>query len=119
MAFTFNTLFKTFLILLSQACVTSAALTNVTVDDTLGDLVTGLQVSYAPSGGWSPGQNCTDCTAQPNASQMLFNTWHDSSYFPNVDDAEGLSFTATITFTGLFHLLSCSIGLSLLTSFRV
>lgn len=117
MVFTFYTLFKLFLVLLIQIHVISAVLTNVTVDDTLGDLSTGLQVSYTPSDGWTPGQNCTNCTAHPEPTQMLFNTWHDTSFFPNVDDSEGLSFTATITFNGLSHLFNESLMLCLANRF--
>lgn len=80
----------------------SAALVNVTVDDTFGDPSTGKQVVYSPQGAWQPGQFCTTCTAHPDKSLAFNGTWHDSTF----NDA-GLPGTtqlpvATFSFVGAF-----------------
>ncbi|OJT13238.1 hypothetical protein TRAPUB_10257 [Trametes pubescens] len=58
----------------------SAALVNVTIDDTFGDESNGNQITYEPSTLWNVGQNCTGCTAHPDPALALKGTWHDSTY---------------------------------------
>lgn len=59
-----------------------ARISNVTIDDTLGDEVTGQIPQYAPDG-WIArsvsGAPCDLCTAQPDATRIYKGTWHDRS----------------------------------------
>ncbi|TFK57566.1 hypothetical protein OE88DRAFT_1641182 [Heliocybe sulcata] len=57
-------------------------LTNVTVDDTDGDSLTGAQVSYSPADAWNVGQECVGCTAHPDPNQTYMGTWHDTTFIP-------------------------------------
>ena len=85
--------------LLPQA---SAALVNVTVDDTYGDPFTGNPIIYQPQGAWQPGQSCSTCTAHPDKSLAFNGTWHDSTFNDaSLPDAVQLPI-ATFSFTGAF-----------------
>jgi hypothetical protein len=53
---------------------------NVTVDDQGVDPASKSAVSY--SSGWSTGQTCPGCEAQPDAKQAYEGTWHDTTYDP-------------------------------------
>ncbi|EJD35777.1 hypothetical protein AURDEDRAFT_175174 [Auricularia subglabra TFB-10046 SS5] len=59
----------------------SARIVNVTIDDTLGDDLTGQKPFY--SAGWTPrsvaGPPCPDCKANPDPTLVLDGTWHDRS----------------------------------------
>ncbi|EPQ61026.1 hypothetical protein GLOTRDRAFT_90333 [Gloeophyllum trabeum ATCC 11539] len=78
-----------------------AALVNVTVDDTNGDLVTGVPVVYSPPQAWNIGQNCTGCTAKPDPAQVYMGTWHDATFVPTTSDSasEGI-ISLTVPFNG-------------------
>ena len=57
------------------------AVQNITIDDQLGDGVTGQQVSYSPeTGAWAQGATCTGCALKPDPDLTFDNTWHDSTY---------------------------------------
>lgn len=60
---------RAFLLLLFLSTA-MGTLVNVTIDDTLGDLKTGAQVTYLPSGGWKSGTTCQTC---PVSSQLVAN----------------------------------------------
>ncbi|KAH9850678.1 hypothetical protein C2E23DRAFT_759957, partial [Lenzites betulinus] len=86
----------------------SAALVNVTIDDTFGDESNGIQVAYEPPSQWNVGQDCTGCTAHPNP-QLAFNgTWHDSTYNDtrNNDPSIAVS-TAAVQFEGVAVYVFC------------
>lgn len=53
---------------------------NVTLDDQNGDPETGRLVVYQPEDLWTQGESCTQCTIQPDKSQVYDNTWHDSTF---------------------------------------
>ncbi|KAH9891100.1 hypothetical protein C8Q73DRAFT_651697 [Cubamyces lactineus] len=57
----------------------SAALVNVTIDDTYGDPINGAQVTYEPLDAWNVGQSCTACTAHPDPTLAHNGTWHDGT----------------------------------------
>ncbi|RPD58421.1 hypothetical protein L227DRAFT_505389 [Lentinus tigrinus ALCF2SS1-6] len=87
----------------------SAALVNVTIDDTFGDPTTGNQIVYDPPGVWKVGQNCSDCTAQPDRSQLVNGTWHDGT-FSAIDENGNVSnqlLTAAVTFQGVAVYVYC------------
>ncbi|KAJ7591639.1 hypothetical protein C8J56DRAFT_936067 [Mycena floridula] len=63
---------------------------NVTIDDTVGNLIT-----YFPTGAWSEGAKCTDCTSKLDPSLTYMRTWRDTSQFGNTPNI-----TATVTFAG-------------------
>ncbi|OBZ79811.1 hypothetical protein A0H81_00318 [Grifola frondosa] len=75
-----------------------ADLVNVTIDDTLGDALTGEQFTYFPSASWNIGQNCSGCTAHPNPSDIYLNSWHDGT--ANGVGDPGQILTASVSFTG-------------------
>ncbi|KAI0713167.1 hypothetical protein C8T65DRAFT_645758 [Cerioporus squamosus] len=61
---------------------------NRTIDDELGDVVTGLQPLYSPDSVWNQGAQCTRCTIKPDVSQTFDSTWHDATYSPGQADVE-------------------------------
>lgn len=72
------------LVLLSFVLTSGAALVNVTVDDTLGDLQTGRKPSY--SGTWFSSSNCSVieldnpfCGLNLDNSSLLNGTWMGSA----------------------------------------
>lgn len=72
------------LVLLSFVFTSGAALVNVTVDDTLGDLLTGRKPSY--SGTWFSSSNCSVieldnpfCGLNLDNSSLLNGTWMGSA----------------------------------------
>ncbi|EPT00112.1 hypothetical protein FOMPIDRAFT_1080825, partial [Fomitopsis schrenkii] len=68
---------------------------NRTIDDTYGDLVTQLQVTY--SNNWHAGQTCGVCAVSPSQAQAYAGTWHDTtSDNPNSTTLH----TATLQFNG-------------------
>ncbi|KAI0829009.1 hypothetical protein BC628DRAFT_1189015 [Trametes gibbosa] len=74
------------LIVLSLAIRTvRSLLVNRTIDDQLGDSVTGVQPVYAPEGGWALGSGCTTCNIHPglvDLAQAFDSTWHDTTHHP-------------------------------------
>lgn len=83
---------------LSPSFAASTKLVNITVDDTEGYAPENLVINYSPAGSWSPGQNCTDCEADVDPSQVNDGTWHDTTYFPDSPPSSPLS--ANLTFDG-------------------
>ncbi|EKM60240.1 uncharacterized protein PHACADRAFT_167655 [Phanerochaete carnosa HHB-10118-sp] len=75
----------------------SSALTNVTVDDQGADPTTTYGISY--TSGWSIGQTCTGCSAQPDPAQAHGGTWHDTTYDPSIE-GRNTPQNATFDFTG-------------------
>ena len=53
---------------------------NRTIDDQLGDAVTGLKPQY--SGEWQQGQSCNSCLIHLDPSHTHNGTWHDATYTP-------------------------------------
>ena len=76
-------------------------LQNVTIDDEYGDFQTGVKPTYLEVGGcgWKQGSKCTDCFAQPDASQAFNGTWHDATYHEEDGNYCGIN----LEFTGKHH----------------
>ena len=88
---------------ISSLFTSVSAQTNVTIDDTNGDEVTGTQITYSPSDGWQTGQDCTTCSAKLDSTETYDGTWHDSTYYPedgSKDQHPGEIISASVTFTG-------------------
>lgn len=73
-----------------------AVLVNRTIDDQLGDPITGIRPTYSPPGNWTQGATCSVCYAQPDRSMVFDGTWHDSTYFVESQ----IPRTITMTFNG-------------------
>jgi len=71
------------------------SISNRTIDDQLGDLVTGVLPSYNPASSWKEGTSCgSACAVHP--LRAFEGTWHDSSQFPNEAPVSvSLNFTGT------------------------
>ena len=83
---------------------------NQTIDDDLGDSLTGLKPRYAPGDGWAQGAECSGCninTRNVDVSRVQDGTWHDSTHHPGDPDR-----VITVAFTGtavyVFHLIANS-----------
>lgn len=75
-----------------------SVLVNRTIDDQLGDKVTGLMPSYTPTDGWTQGNGCGSCFVTLDASQTVDNTWHDETYIPGAAVLPAVD----MTFNGMF-----------------
>ncbi|KZT06235.1 uncharacterized protein LAESUDRAFT_653937 [Laetiporus sulphureus 93-53] len=84
----------------------SAEWVNITIDDTFGDNVNGQQFVYSPDDKWTTGQNCTGCLAHPNASEAFDHSWHDSSFFPEIESSAP---SASVSFNGTAVYVYCII----------
>ncbi len=74
----------------------SPSSSNITIDDSSPDPLTGALIDYGPPGTtWNIGQNCPTCFAQPDPSQPFDGTWHDGTFLPG-----GPVLTASVSFTG-------------------
>ncbi|KAI5116464.1 hypothetical protein M0805_006724 [Coniferiporia weirii] len=70
-------------------------LVNRTIDDQLGDSVTGVLPTYGGNN-WKQGATCTGCFAQPDPSRAFQGTWHDATWTPG-DPSEDIM---TVNFAG-------------------
>ncbi|KAI0651452.1 hypothetical protein C8Q79DRAFT_897976 [Trametes meyenii] len=81
---------------------------NVTIDDTYGDEHTGLPIAYTPTDYWKAGQDCTDCTARPDATRAHESTWRDGTF--NLNNTEGTDIPvlqASVPFDGVAVYVYC------------
>ncbi|KAK0470963.1 hypothetical protein IW261DRAFT_1671730 [Armillaria novae-zelandiae] len=66
--------------------VVSGQLMNHTIDDTLGDEVTGFKVQYSPLNAsapvWKNAMQCADCGIIPDRSSAMNGTWTGATYNP-------------------------------------
>lgn len=90
-----------FLLVFSYLPFIRGDLTNVTIDDTYGDLITHEKAAYTPSDGWAPGP-CDGCHAQPNPNLTFGGTWHDATHHPEDLDTKAIN----LTFKGLHIIFS-------------
>ncbi|KAK0216434.1 hypothetical protein EDD85DRAFT_437593 [Armillaria nabsnona] len=97
-----NTSFFIFVLLPISLCF--AAGKNRTIDDGLGDVVTGLQVEYLPLNGpndtgepfWKHEDQCNGCAILPDRTKAFDETWTATTYFPVVDHMSiGFRFSGT------------------------
>ncbi|KAI0724107.1 hypothetical protein C8Q72DRAFT_858228 [Fomitopsis betulina] len=82
----------------------AAASTNVTIDDTYGDSVTGLRPVY--SAGWNIGQDCSGCAITPDESKAFMGTWHDTTSDSPLDSTN-IPHQVTLTFRGTAIWVHC------------
>ena len=54
-------------------------LANKSIDDTLGDEVTGTIPTYTPGNVWN-GANCRGCSIRPDTGKAYRGTWHETTY---------------------------------------
>ncbi|KAF8877524.1 hypothetical protein BD779DRAFT_107635 [Infundibulicybe gibba] len=89
------------IIIILLARFSTAAWRNQTIDDDLGDSLTGFKVQYAPltdSGGgaiWRTQDNCETCAILPDRAKTYNNTWTSATYF----GGDG-NYTAALRFHG-------------------
>ncbi|EJD35765.1 hypothetical protein AURDEDRAFT_175161 [Auricularia subglabra TFB-10046 SS5] len=80
-------------------------LLNVTIDDTLGDNLSGEKPEYKGKD-WRPrsvgGTPCTVCSAQPDPTFVVNGTWHDQLTFSGEEPA-----TISFTFSGTAVYVFC------------
>lgn len=90
-----------------------ARVSNVTIDDTLGDELTGKIPQHAPEG-WIPrstsGAPCVLCTAQPDATHIYKGTWHDKSTFIQEPTPSTISMSFNGTRIYVYFILFNNIG---------
>ncbi|KAJ7662906.1 hypothetical protein B0H17DRAFT_952938 [Mycena rosella] len=86
-----------------QNCL--SAVSNRTIDDFNGDLITGFMPLYEPQNVWNTDGNCSACFVKPDPSQALDLTWHDSTQKSEGDSPSSV----TIQFTGTAIYLFCII----------
>ncbi|KAH9854312.1 hypothetical protein C2E23DRAFT_726322, partial [Lenzites betulinus] len=102
-------------VLLIAPPTTHGILVNRTIDDQLGDSVTGKQPVYSPADGvWSQGTQCPRCNIKPglvDVEQAFDHTWHDALYRPGNPDV-----VMTATFSGsavyVFNLIGNAVHLT-------
>ncbi|KAK0454181.1 uncharacterized protein EV420DRAFT_1273185 [Desarmillaria tabescens] len=95
--------FFTLLPLLLLNCIVARELFNHTIDDTLGDELTGFQVDYSsasqPSNGselvWKNASHCNDCPVVLDHSLAMNGTWTGVTYYPSLGNT-----TARLSFRG-------------------
>ncbi|KAF8876408.1 hypothetical protein BD779DRAFT_1560519 [Infundibulicybe gibba] len=81
--------------------VANGVLVNQTIDDNLGDSLTGFKVQYAPltapDGGlvWKSQDECDDCAIKPDRASTNNNTWTSATYFGSLGNV-----TAALRFQG-------------------
>ncbi|KAF8877496.1 hypothetical protein BD779DRAFT_107042 [Infundibulicybe gibba] len=78
----------------------NAVLVNQTIDDSLGDSLTGSKVQYSPSTDnrglvWKSQDACDDCAIVPNLAKAHNNTWNSATNFEGFENI-----TATFHFSG-------------------
>jgi len=98
-----------FMLLLSQVLLillagytTKALQVNATIDDELGDSVTGALPVYSPQNVWSRGDECTTCFAKADVQQAFEHTWHDATWYAVSGPQAALSITMPFKGTALY-----------------
>lgn len=109
--------------LLLHAASGHGVLSNRTIDDQRGDIVTGLVPTYNTGNGtygtvnkWNIGQTCLTCTLHPGGGvldpgQAYDGTWHDASRKPGPNDPDvsvRIDFTGTAIY--MYNILVNSLG---------
>jgi len=81
--------------------ITLAAVTNRTIDDTLGDRDTGFRPVFLPPrlGVWE-GSTCAGCAIQPDKAQAFEGTWTAATYQP--EEFESMSIELQFTGTAIY-----------------
>jgi hypothetical protein len=84
-------------LLISIIRIATATQVNRTIDDTLGDSVTGERPTYlsSNSGSWEDA-TCKGCVAQPDPYRAFAGTWTAATYYPLPLSSIGIN----LSFTG-------------------
>ncbi|KAI0793311.1 hypothetical protein C8Q75DRAFT_712891 [Abortiporus biennis] len=88
----------------------SASIFNVTVDDSSPDPLSGAQIVYTPPGIWQAGQNCSNCTARPDPTGAMEQTWHDSYHAQGQPGDPNVVPAITFQFQGTALYVYCILG---------
>ena len=82
-----------------------AASVNHTIDDELGDSVTGIKPVYSPSTSWNQGSTCGVCKIRSNdpidLTQVIQGTWHEAVYLASPSESApsiNISFVGTAVY---------------------
>ena len=82
--------------------IMSSHMVNWSIDDTLGDAVTGTIPTYSPRNFWHEAGSCPGCAIHPDSNMTFCGTWHETTYRfnGNMDDV-----SLEFSFTGIdiFH----------------
>ncbi|KAK7681919.1 hypothetical protein QCA50_014881 [Cerrena zonata] len=70
--------------------------TNRTIDDTLGDLITGIRPVYVPSTGAWNDVTCVGCAINPDTTKAFRGTWNAATYDPSIPEV-----SVQFSFTGI------------------
>ncbi|CCM03339.1 uncharacterized protein FIBRA_05468 [Fibroporia radiculosa] len=81
----------------------SSVSVNRTIDDRLGDPITGLMPIY--NGSWNFGPECPVCIVLPNINKTFDRTWHDCTVYPT----DTAPHTVSLTFNGTAIWVYCVI----------
>lgn len=84
------------------------AATNRTIDDTLGDSVSGVRPNYFPSAGVWEDATCKGCAIQPDPSLAFDGTWTAATYNPTINTSIELSFKGTAIY--VFFILANNVA---------
>lgn len=93
-------IFRLVVLALFGSAVVAGISLNVTIDDTLGDSVTGNQIVYSPADNWQSSSNCSECASTFAMAMVYDRTWTLSTHPGN----------ATISFYGSAVYVYCIIA---------
>ncbi|EED85138.1 predicted protein [Postia placenta Mad-698-R] len=68
-------IFRLVVLALFGSAVVAEISLNVTIDDTLGDSVTGNQIVYSPADNWQSSSNCSECASTFAMAMVYDRTW--------------------------------------------
>ncbi|TDL24130.1 hypothetical protein BD410DRAFT_719758 [Rickenella mellea] len=93
---------------------------NHTIDDTIGDDITGDVPTYTPSSVWNAGQDCPSCSVQPDQSLAFDQTWHAATYGPSDNTPRSIDFSFNGTAIYVFGIIANKVsGATTLTNITV
>jgi len=103
-----------FLLLVALFQNAAAVITNYTIDDTLGDAVTGVRPVYLPSTGAWDNVACPMCAIQPDPSFAFGRSWTAATYSPKISNMSiQLNFKGTAIY--VFFILANYAGAGITT----
>jgi len=94
---------------------TQAVLVNVTIDDSVGDPLTGASIIYTPSDAWNSGPAaCNKCLVHPDVKKLESGTWHASTFSVNVTGNlhPNVPLSASVQFNGSAVYVFCALSRS-------
>ena len=91
------------------AAIGYCTLINRTIDDELGDSVTGAKPTYLPGGTWKQGTACSIChisSVVNDLSQTFDRTWHDTTHIVGLDEGKSMQATFNGKAVYVFNLIA-------------